>query len=147
MAIYVGHPTGYRTHSRKHFRRVIVTGKRPAKIFGAEFNLSIIESGLKANAEYQLEEYPTDVGLIDLLCQDAAGRWVVIELKAGLAGDAAIGQILGYIAWVRENLPKGENARGILVCKKPHPRVLAVAKMFPDISVKSFQLSFSIEDA
>lgn len=110
-------------------------------------NLNVIESGLKANAEYQLEEYPTDVGLIDLLCQDTDGRWVVIELKAGFAGDAAIGQILGYIAWVRENLPNGRNARGILVCKEPHPRVLAVAKMFPDISVKRFQLNFLVEDA
>ena len=35
------------------------------------------------------------VGLIDILCEGSDGALVVVELKAGLAKDAALGQLLG----------------------------------------------------
>lgn len=108
-------------------------------------NLHTVEPGLRANPEYQLEGLITDVGILDLLCQDAYGNWVVIELKAGRADDAAIGQILGYMGWVRENLPNGEKARGMIICKEASPRVKAAAKMIPDFSIKRFQFSFIVE--
>src|SRR5271166_3615926 len=90
-------------------------------------NLHLIEAGLVPHPEYQLEEYQTDVGRIDLLCQDAAGRWVVIELKADWADDNAVGQVLGYMGWVKDNLPNGSSVRGILICKNPTARIQAAA--------------------
>ncbi len=36
-------------------------------------NLHLIEPGLVPHPEYQLEEYQTDVGRIDILCRDSAG--------------------------------------------------------------------------
>jgi hypothetical protein len=73
-------------------------------------NLHSIERGLKAHSEYQLEEFITDVGRIDLLCQDSNSRLVIVELKAGQAGDDALGQVLGYLSWVRENIPNASDA-------------------------------------
>ncbi|MGC9971308.1 MAG: endonuclease NucS domain-containing protein [Bryobacteraceae bacterium] len=109
-------------------------------------NLQAIERGLRAHPDYQLEEYPADTGRIDLLCQDAQNNWVIIELKAGWAGDDAMGQILGYMGWVRHTLPNGSNLRGIIICKDATGRARTAAKLVPGLSIKRFRLAFSIED-
>jgi RecB family endonuclease NucS len=41
------------------------------------------------------------VGLVDILCEDADGALVVIELKAGFAKDAALGQM--SVTWARSS--------------------------------------------
>ena len=107
-------------------------------------NLEQIEKGLNSNTGYQLEEYSMDLGRIDLLCKDSQDNWVVIELKADWAGDDAVGQIMGYMNWVKENLPNGENVRGIIVCKNTTGRVKAAIKWVPSLSVKQFTLKFEI---
>jgi hypothetical protein len=109
-------------------------------------NLDVIEKGLKPDPAYQLEEYSIDVGRIDLLCKDSRDNWVIIELKADWAGDDAVGQILGYMNWVKENLPNGTNVRGIIVCKNTTGRVKAAIKWVPGLSIKRFALNFSIDD-
>ncbi len=109
-------------------------------------NLGTIEPGLKPHPDYQLEEYSTDVGRIDLLCQDARGDLVVIELKAECAGDDAVGQVLGYMAWVKENIGKDVNTRGMIICKDATARILNAAKLVPGLSIRRFRMSFSIED-
>lgn len=109
-------------------------------------NLDVIEKGLWADPAYQLEEYSIDVGRIDLLCKDCHDNWVIIELKADWAGDDAVGQILGYMSWVRENLPNGANVRGIIVCKNTTGRVKAAVKWVPNLSIKRFALHFSVDE-
>lgn len=107
-------------------------------------NLSVIEPGLAAAPGSQLEEYQTDVGRIDLLCRDALGKWVVVELKAGSAGDDAVGQIAGYMAWVRENVPGAEEVRGVLVCRNASDRVKAAIRMVPGLMLKKYEMSFTV---
>jgi hypothetical protein len=107
-------------------------------------NLGRIEKGLAPDPDYQLEEYTSDVGRMDFLCKDAQGNWVVIELKADWARDEAVGQVLGYMSWVRDNLPNGSTVRGIIVCKDAGERVKAAIKLVPSLSVKRFTLDFSI---
>src|SRR5690606_11323836 len=58
-----------------------------------ESGLTVVEGGI---------EYHTEAGRIDILAQDAAGAYVVIELKAGKAKDAALGQLLGYVGCLSE---------------------------------------------
>ncbi len=79
-------------------------------------------------------------------CVDREGRFVVVELKAGLAGDDAIGQISGYMSWVRENLSGGETVRGIPVCRDATARARAAAKMIATLRIKRYQMSFDFED-
>jgi len=109
-------------------------------------NLGIIEKGLAADPDYQLEEYTSDVGRMDFLCKDAQNNWVVVELKADWAEDSAVGQILGYMSWVRDNLPNGPTVRGIIVCKNTTGRVKAAIKLFPSLSIKRFTLNCSIDE-
>ena len=109
-------------------------------------NLGRIEKGLTEDPEYQLEEYPCDVGRMDLLCRDAQNNWVVVELKADWAGDDAVGQILGYMSWIRDNLPNGSTVRGFIICKNATGRVKAAARLFPALSIKRFTLDCKIDD-
>lgn len=61
-------------------------------------------------------QYSTPIGLIDLLCRDQNGFYVVIEIKANEAKDSVFGQILRYIGWVHRNLDGGYNkVRGIIL--------------------------------
>jgi RecB family endonuclease NucS len=99
-------------------------------------NLAVIEKELAPDPAYQLEEYPSDVGRMDFLCKDAHNNWVVIELKADWAGDDAVGQILGYMSWVRDNLPNGSTVRGIIVCKNATGRVKAAIKLVAGLTMK-----------
>jgi hypothetical protein len=109
-------------------------------------NLGRIEKGLTPHPDYQLEEYPCDVGRLDFLCKDAENNWVVIELKAGWIGDDAVGQILGYMSWVKDNLPDGSTVRGIIIGKSASGRVKAAIKLFPAISIKQFTLDCRIDE-
>ena len=71
-------------------------------------NPFLIEDGL----ELLDRELPTDVGGIDLYARDAAGRFVVVELKRAKANHEAVHQLARYVERVRE-LVDGE-VRGIL---------------------------------
>ncbi|MFQ5792616.1 MAG: endonuclease NucS domain-containing protein [Acidobacteriota bacterium] len=109
-------------------------------------NLNLVEPGLKPSPEYQLEELITDVGRLDLFCVDKEARYVVVELKAGTAGDDVIGQIGGYMSWVRDSIPNGETVRGIIICREAAPRARIAAKMIPDLKIKRYRMEFGFED-
>lgn len=58
-------------------------------------------------------ELPTDVGGIDLLAEDEAGRLVVVELKRGKATHEAVHQLSRYVDSVRA-ISNGRPVRGVL---------------------------------
>lgn len=56
------------------------------------------------------------VGKSDLICLDDRDDLVIIELKRGMASDEAMGQVLRYVGWAKENLAKeGQKVRGCIV--------------------------------
>jgi len=73
-------------------------------------------------------EYPTDVGPVDLLCRDAAGRAVAVEIKR-VGEIAGVEQLVRY----RERLDRDGSlapVRAILAAPriKPQARVLAASR-------------------
>ncbi|NLF77125.1 MAG: DUF1016 family protein [Chloroflexi bacterium] len=51
------------------------------------------------------QEYPTDIGRIDLLARNrTTGDFLVVELKRNRSSDAVVGQIMRYMAWVKKHL-------------------------------------------
>jgi hypothetical protein len=81
--------------------------------------LDRIEPGLQLVSR----QLSTPAGRLDLLCRDANGNYVIVELKRTQGTDHVVGQILRYMGWLMEKHPK-EKIRGIVVVsrKDPAPR-------------------------
>jgi len=111
-------------------------------------NLEQLENGLRLYSREGSSgrQYPTDVGRIDLLAIDKGGNFVVIELKAGLATDRVVGQVLGYMRYVRKNLVKGRDVRGIIVADDFDERLKYAAAEIPKLKLKKYIVKFEFRD-
>jgi hypothetical protein len=111
-------------------------------------NIAQLEPGLRIIDDGH--ERRCAAGLIDILCEDAGGALVVIELKPGFAKDAALGQLLGYMGALKREMTDGEQAegsvRGILVAKEFEDRVRHASVVVPSLRLMSYQISFSFDD-
>lgn len=111
-------------------------------------NLGSLEEGLELFSDNARmgEEYPTEVGRIDILASDREKNLVVIELKAGTADSSAYGQISAYIAWVKQNLAEGKRVRGIIVANDFDRKLKHAVTLVPSISLKRYEVNFSFKD-
>ena len=111
-------------------------------------NIAQLEPGLRIIDDGH--ERRCAAGLIDILCEDAGGALVVIELKPGFAKDAALGQLLGYMGALKREMADGEQAersvRGILVAKEFDDRVRYASLAVPKLRLMSYQIQFAFED-
>lgn len=97
-------------------------------------DLSLIEPGLKPfDEQHGAEEFPTgDAGRIDLLCMDAKGNPVVVELKRDDSSDHVVGQLARYIGFVIEkHLPPGRQVRGIIIAHAHDEQLRYALKAVP----------------
>ncbi len=94
------------------------------------------------------QQYSTDVGVIDILAQDAStGDFVVIELKRGKAADKVVGQVLRYMGWVAESLcDKNQHVSGLIICGEPDEKLDYALKMLSNVSVKYYRVDFRLHD-
>jgi hypothetical protein len=92
-------------------------------------------------------EYPTGVGLIDILAVDADGNFVIFELKLGRGPDAVVGQIARYMGWVRRNLAGDRGVRGVIVAKAVDEKLRYAASVLPDVSLFEYAMSFTLQPA
>jgi hypothetical protein len=97
--------------------------------------LETIEPGLRLVGR----QLSTPAGRLDLLCADAAGNYVVVELKRMQGGDQVVGQILRYMGWVREH-HKTENVRGIIIVGKKDTTLKYAVMAAPNVESKEFRL-------
>lgn len=99
--------------------------------------LTIIDDGAERSVES---------GFIDITARDESGAIVVIELKAGIAGQRAIGQILSYmgdVALEEAGLP----VRGILVASEFDAKAKSAARVVPNLLLRRYSVRFSFSDA
>ncbi|MCD8550641.1 MAG: endonuclease NucS [Shewanella xiamenensis] len=90
-------------------------------------------------------EYQIDAGRIDLLAKDSCGQLVVIELKAGMAKDSALGQLLGYIGCISE-LNNTKSVRGILVASGFDKRVVYAVNALTQVKLVKYSVAFKLEE-
>lgn len=102
-----------------------------------ENGLVLVENG---------NEYPTDVGRIDLLAKDKQGNNVVIELKVGKAKDSALGQLLGYMGCIALSSTEHIQTRGILVASEFEQRVVYAARGLPHVKLVKYRVSFELQE-
>lgn len=81
------------------------------------------------------KEYVTEIGRIDILCENQDGNKIPIEIKLSTANDSAIGQLLGYMKAIGAK-------NGIIIAQDFHPRVKYIAK---DHNIKLIQYELGIK--
>jgi hypothetical protein len=102
-------------------------------------------------ARYKMEDqdgrqFPAGPWSIDFLCTEReTGDFVVVELKRGKTSDAAVGQILRYIGWVRKNMAKeGQRVKGIIIAKEVDEALGYAVRDLADVSVSTYKVDFSL---
>lgn len=101
-----------------------------------EQGLTIVDDGAERSVES---------GFIDITARDASGTIVVIELKAGPAGQRAVAQILSYMGDVAAEEENGK-VRGILVASSFDAKARAAATMVPNLILRKYGVRFLISD-
>jgi RecB family endonuclease NucS len=81
-----------------------------------------IEEGLRLVRR----EWPTEIGPVDLMCRDAEGEWVAVEIKRVGTIDA-IEQMTRYLEFIRRDPAKAE-CRGVLAAQVLKPQAVQLAE-------------------
>lgn len=112
-------------------------------------NLSAIEPGLKVyqDEEFSGVEFPVGGRYIDILATDARGGYVVIELKVSRGYERVVGQILRYMAWVKQHLAAGKAVRGIIVANEVSEDLHLAASLIPDLELFEYAISMKLTPA
>jgi endonuclease len=71
-------------------------------------------------------EWATEIGPVDLMCRDAAGEWVAVEIKR-IGTIDAVEQLTRYLDFIRRDPAKAE-CRGILAAQQLKPQAVALAE-------------------
>jgi len=88
--------------------------------------LAAAPSALGEDLTLVKREWPTDVGPVDLMCKDAAGEWVAVEIKR-IGTIDAVEQLTRYLGFIRED-PAKACCRGILAAQTIKPQAVALAE-------------------
>nr|QNO54517.1 hypothetical protein LPKEAICH_00007 [Methanosarcinales archaeon ANME-1 ERB7] len=73
-------------------------------------------------------------------------NFVMFELKLSRGADKAMGQISRYMGWIKQNMAKDEDVKGVIVAKKVDEKSKYAASIIPDISLFEYELNFKIRE-
>jgi hypothetical protein len=110
-------------------------------------NLELIEPGLCLYEEDGINgiEYPAGGRFIDLLAVDNRNDFVVIELKASKGYDRVVGQILRYMAWIKQNLADPiQKVRGIIIAKEISEDLRLATSLTGPIELYEYELMMKL---
>ncbi len=91
-------------------------------------------------------ERSVDSGRIDITARDPSGATVVIELKAGPAGQPAVAQILSYMGDIAAE-DELMTVRGMLVASDFDAKARSAARMVPALTLRRYAVQFRFSDA
>ena len=106
------------------------------QILQLESGLTVVDGG----AERRVES-----GFIDITARDETGTTVVVELKAGTAVRADVGQILSYMGDLASDDPS-VTVRGILIAHDFHVGAKSAARMVPNLMLRKYSVKFLFSD-
>lgn len=91
-------------------------------------------------------QYDTQtVGIMDMLCIDGNGDFLVIEIKRH-GTHKTIGQILRYMGWTKEELRKdGQKVKGLIIAERKNIQLDFAVKAMPDVKFMKLGLTITLE--
>lgn len=110
-------------------------------------NLGLIEPGLTLYVDEEKnkgKQYPTDIGIIDLLCCRPDKSFLVIELKRGKVADEVVGQISRYVGWVKHEIAEGKQVHGLILSHKEDLALEYAVSANPNLSLRYFRLKLDL---
>lgn len=112
-------------------------------------NLSAIEPGLKVyqDEEFSGVEFPVGGRYIDILAVDSRGGYVVIELKVSRGYERVVGQILRYMAWIKQHIAVGKPVRGIIVANEVSEDLHLAASLISSLELFEYSISMKLQPA
>jgi len=111
-------------------------------------NLSIIEPGLKLYEEEGITgiEFPVGGRFIDILAVDAQNNLTVIELKVSRGYDRVVGQLMRYMAWIREcQADADQKVRGIIIAREISEDLVLACSLLANVQLFEYKLSVTLE--
>lgn len=122
----------------KHLEDFLIANWETTEL-SKEYDL-IMEDG-----ELKSQQYPTDIGKIDLLVKKKnQPGYVVIELKKSQTSDDTIGQVTRYMGWVKNNLTDAKNVTGIIIAGGFDKKLKYSLEMVPNIKLLQYKINFSL---
>jgi len=88
--------------------------------------LAALPETLEPGLRLDRREWPTDLGPVDLMCRDAHGGWVAVEIKR-IATIDAVEQLTRYLDCIRLD-PAKAACRGILAAQQCKPQAVTLAE-------------------
>ena len=109
-------------------------------------DLSQLEPGLQLYTDEDLSgrEVSTEAGRIDILAKDIKNIAVVIELKASKSTYSTLGQILSYMASIKNEL-KIESVRGIIVAEEFDNKLKLAVTQANNVRLVKYKVKFDFE--
>lgn len=95
------------------------------------------------------QQYQTDTGPLDILAISKDRKHLlVVELKKGRASDAVVGQTLGYMSFVQDELAEeGQTVLGAVIAHEDDPKIRRALMMTPNVTFYRYQVSFKLARA
>jgi hypothetical protein len=110
-------------------------------------NLSLLEPGLQLYQEEGITgiEFPVGGRFIDILAVDAQNALVVIELKVSRGYDRVVGQLLRYMAWIKQNQAEaGQTVRGVIAAREISNDLKLACSGLPNVALYEYELSVKL---
>lgn len=110
-------------------------------------NLHLIEPGLNLFEDEVIKgiEFPVGGRFIDILAIDKNSDWVVIELKVSKGYDRVVGQLLRYMAWIKQHHAKStQKVRGLIVARSISEDLLLACSDQSNIQLFEYELSVNL---
>jgi hypothetical protein len=92
-------------------------------------------------------EYPTEVGVIDILAQAPQGGFFVFELKLERGPDRALGQLARYMGWVQLKLAGAPPVHGVIVARTIDEKLRYAASVIPSVTLLEYDVEFRVREA
>jgi restriction system protein len=101
---------------------------------------------LEESDQLSSRQYPTDTGYIDLLALSKDGQeYLVVELKRGKASDSAVGQILRYMGYIKEQIAEPhQTVRGAIIAFEDDLRVRRALQATTGITFYQYKIAFDL---